>query len=301
MLTSCFLSGGGSPSPGGWIDVPQFTYTGQSETIVEEGIGWKIRFLTSGTFTLLSPDRMMIDAFLVGGGGGGANADTAHVDTAFAGGGGGGGFTDTHFAQIEKDTPYEVTIGAGGAARQNGGVTTAFNFSEEGGHGADNNVGGTGGNNGGLGVTMGNGNDGASDGNPGQGTTTREFGEPTGVDYAGGGGGGGCSNRGTPQYGAGGNGGVGGGEGGNVSNTYGAGRPGSNIIGKGGNGGSGALISSFTVRGGGGGGGGNYGGGGGGGGGAVTPSVYNNGYGGAGGQGIVIIRNHRAKQATLSD
>lgn len=44
MLTSCFLSGGGSPSPGGWVDVPQFTYTGQSETIVEEGTDGKSAF-----------------------------------------------------------------------------------------------------------------------------------------------------------------------------------------------------------------------------------------------------------------
>ena len=82
--------------------MPQFTYTGQSETIVEEGIGWKIRFLTSGTFTLLSPDRMMIDAFLVGGGGGG-NRGYLVSSNGVAGGGGGGGFTGTFFVQVEKD------------------------------------------------------------------------------------------------------------------------------------------------------------------------------------------------------
>lgn len=155
MLTSCFLSGGGSPSPGGWVDVPQFTYTGQSETIVEEGIGWKIRFLTSGTFTLLSPDRMMIDAFLVGGGGGG-NRGYLVSSNGVAGGGGGGGFTGTFFVQVEKDVPYDIVIGAGGAGAtsngstgKDGGASKAFSYTVGGGCGAVNYVGGAGGNNGG--------------------------------------------------------------------------------------------------------------------------------------------------------
>ena len=148
MLTSCFPSGGGPSSPGGWIDVPQFTYTGQSEVIVEAGIGWKIRFLTSGTFTLLKPDRMMIDAFLVGGGGGGGGDQSTG---GLSGGGGGGGFTGTYFAQVEKGIPYEITIGAGGAAKQGGGVTTAFAYYAEGGKGTSSYIGGNGGNKGGNG------------------------------------------------------------------------------------------------------------------------------------------------------
>ncbi|WP_308752952.1 glycine-rich domain-containing protein [uncultured Anaerotruncus sp.] len=293
MLTSCFLSGGGSSFPGGWVDVPQFTYTGQSETIVEEGIGWKIRFLTSGTFTLLSPDRMMIDAFLVGGGGGGASGNkTAY----YSGGGGGGGYTETYFAQIEKDVPYDIAIGAGGAAGQNGGITSAFAYSAEGGSGAKNQIGGDGGNKGGNGsLKEGIGNDGASDGNPGQGVTTREFGEADGEDYAGGGSGAGRSG-GTPSLKAGGTGGASGGKGGNDSNDYGDGRPGSNMAGKGGKGGGGASISGYNSKGGGGGGGGNYGGGGGGGGYANYSTTSAISAGGAGGQGIVIIRNHHVKQ-----
>lgn len=291
MLTSCFLSGGGSPSSGGWIEVPQFTYTGQSETIVEEGIGWKIRFLTSGTFTMLKPDRMMIDAFLVGGGSGGADG------LGIGGGGGGGGFTRTHFAQIEKDVPYEIVIGAGGAPKQDGGVTSALNFRAEGGHGAVGSVGGTGGNNGGNGISSGSGTAGASGGTPGQGTTTREFGEVVGEDYAGGGGGGG-DNEGTSGT-AGGNGGANGGDGGVYSNNYIA-RPGSSVPGKGGQGGQKADADGSNPAGGGGGGG-NYGGGGGGGAYSHWKTNSAHGVGGAGGQGIVIIRNHRAKQATLSD
>lgn len=80
------------------------------------------------------------------------------------------------------------------------------------------------------------------------------------------------------------------------------GAPGAFITGRGGNGGLGVFSS--TARAGGGGGGGNYGGGGGGGASAYTSSVTAGeavASGGAGGQGIVIIRNHRVKQATLSD
>ena len=296
MLTSCFLSGGGSPSSGGWIEVPQFTYTGQSETIVEEGIGWKIRFLTSGTFTLLSPDRMMIDAFLVGGGGGGAKSSTTTGEGP--GGGGGGGLTGTYFVQVEKDVPYEIAIGAGGETGINGGVTHAFDFYIEGGFGSHNYIGGDGGNNGGNGSANSgySGKDGASDGNPGQGTTTREFGEPDGEDYAGGGGGGGYHAHNGSGNQKGGAGGASGGIGGDASNRYSVGRPGSNIDGKGGKGGG--AVSNYA---GGGGGGGNYGGGGGGAGLAYPGGFGKTASGGAGGQGIVIIRNHRAKQATLSD
>ncbi|WP_419491166.1 glycine-rich domain-containing protein [Anaerotruncus massiliensis (ex Liu et al. 2021)] len=294
MLTSCFPSGGGSSSPGGWVDVPQFTYTGQSEVIVEEGVGWKIRFLTSGTFTLVSPDRMMIDAFLVGGGGGGANSRNSTSSYSGGGGGGGGGFTGTYFAQIEKDIPFEIIIGAGGVEGKNGGVSSAFAYSVEGGYGAVNNFGGKGGNNGGNGmISYGDGKGGASNGDPGQGTTTREFGEVNSEDYAGGGGGGGFGND-ENRLKAGGNGGANGGEGGNASNSYLSGRPGSDIEGKGGKGGSGA--SSYGVYGGGGGGGGNYGGGGGGSGIALGGGYYGYANGGAGGQGIVIIRDHRVQE-----
>ena len=294
MLTSCFPSGGGPSSPGGWIDVPQFTYTGQSEVIVEAGIGWKIRFLTSGTFTLLKPDRMMIDAFLVGGGGGGGGDQSTG---GLSGGGGGGGFTGTYFAQVEKGIPYEITIGAGGAAKQGGGVTTAFAYYAEGGKGTSSYIGGNGGNKGGNGCNSSGatghiGNPGASNGTPGQGTTTREFGEADGEDYAGGGGGGGYGYNGNW---AGGNGGANGGDGGSTQNGYANGYPGSTVTGKGGRGGNGST--SGSAHGGGGGGGGNYGGGGGGGGHSWT-SGHGDQYanGGAGGQGIVIIRNHRVQE-----
>ena len=69
------------PAPGGGVDPtkpPKYTYTGQSELVTEDG-GWKIRFLTSGTFTLLSPAKLDIDVFLVGGGGAGGGLSLIHI------------------------------------------------------------------------------------------------------------------------------------------------------------------------------------------------------------------------------
>ena len=59
MLNTAFPcdSGGGS-NP---LKLPEFEYTGQSQTVLEEGVGWKIKFLTSGTFTLIQfcPDNII--------------------------------------------------------------------------------------------------------------------------------------------------------------------------------------------------------------------------------------------------
>lgn len=106
----------------------------------------------------------------------------------------------------------------------------------------------------------------------------REFGEPSGVDYAGGGGGGGVSGKGGD---GGASGGVGGARNGSTGENGANGSPIEGIGGKGGNGGTS----------GGGGGGGNYGGGGGG---AGSDGGMHGG--GAGGQGICIIRNHREEK-----
>ena len=171
-----------------------FTYTGDYIIVPEDENNWRVKFLTSGTFT--ATDALLIDVFLVGGGGGG------YTKTSNSYGGGGGGYTKTEKSlYLEKDKSYEIVIGDGGAASSNGGISSAFNITCSGGLGATNNNGGNGGSGGGAGLPSGNGGDGGSDGSngssttkgnggTGQGITTREFGESTGDLYAGGGAGG---------------------------------------------------------------------------------------------------------------
>ena len=196
--------------------IPDFTYTGDYEIVndSDEPIAttqgnWKIRFLTSGTltFTALNGAENGIDVFLVGGGGSGANGCEESDGTYRSARGGGGGYTKTvRGVRISTNTDYSITVGAGGASASaisqsgnNGGSTSAFGATANGGKGAVGFTGsaptGSGGNGGsGGGGTSGNGgSDGAggSGGDPGkgQGTTTREFGESSGKLYAGGGGG----------------------------------------------------------------------------------------------------------------
>lgn len=247
--------------------LPEFSYSGNYKLIDDGKDGgtrnWRIKLHTSGTLKFTKVVDA-IDVFLVGGGGGGG------------GGGGAGGYTKTtRNVAVSAGTEYSIVIGAGAAGlfsssdhyanASQGGTTTAFGSSAEGGWAGVGGVhhsavstgwGGSGG--GGFGAGAGGsdgsaGSDGGWPGGAGQGTTTREFGETTGDLYAGGGGGGdydGWGNR----TGAGGAGG-----GGNGSGT-----------GKGANG---------TANTGGGGGGGFRG----------DPSYY----GGDGGSGIVVIRNAR--------
>lgn len=289
---------------GGVSGFPKFEYTGQFQLIDDEGGNWRVKFLTSGVFTLLSPDTLNIDVFLVGGGGGGGRSlghrmvESKPYTYSDVGGGGGGGFTATENTIVQNSIPYEIIIGAHGIGGSKavsstpGGSSSAFNFSVSGGSAGGTTQAASGGNDGGKGCSyLGNndsyakheGQGGASNGNPGQGTTTREFGEPTGEDYAGGGGSAGYRANG-------GNGGASGGKGGTSDSKDG--KNGSPIEGKGGKGGKGE-------DGNGGGGGGNYGGGGGGAGPVFGASWEQNLYGtaGDGGQGIVIIRNHRTPAA----
>lgn len=172
--------------------IPEFTYTGDyeivndaDETITVSPDNWKIRFLTSGTLTFqaLNGAENGIDVFLVGGGGGGSS------------GGGGGGYTATSKGvSVVANTSYNIVIGAGGTAVQdtgnagNGGVTSAFGKSANGGYGGEGGSGkGKGGDGGSGGAGYGNSNDGKGGtdggdgvsstyaGGKGQGTTTREF------------------------------------------------------------------------------------------------------------------------------
>lgn len=242
--TNCVVGGGAT-------GLPEFTYTGDYALLDDGGKNWRVKFLTSGTLTF-SKSPGLIDVFLVGGGGGtGSNRS----------GGGGGGYTATHTVALNPSNTYEVVVGAGGTGATDGGSTSAFEFSVDGGtHGTGTGVvparkggsGGSGGGGGGSSSTDGgaggsDGADGTAGGNgsagtenvegaagTGQGTTTREFGETSGDLYAGGGGGG-SKNGGEP-----------GGEGGGGTNgsdgTPNTGGGGGGGIGAGGNGGSGIVI-----------------------------------------------------------
>lgn len=230
---------------GSTISVPiinkDFTWTGGDGTyqVLDDGDkNWRIKFLSSGTFTPLKD--MVIDAFLVGAGGGGYKA-------IFYGNGGGGGYTKTVKSIIlTANTAYSIVIGAGGSAYvdkdhhgTSGGDTSAFSETAAGGKAGTSGKGGNGGSGGGsynssneVGYAGGSdgSNGGGTDGGTGQGTTTREFGEADGDLYAGGGGG-----HYSGSLGVGGAGGGGNAKESGVANTGGG-------AGSGGEGGSGIVI-----------------------------------------------------------
>ena len=266
-----------------------FTYTGDYIIVPEDENNWKVKFLTSGTFT--ATDALLIDVFAVGGGGSGSVASTSGGGSAGTGAGGGGGYTTTQKSvYLEKNKSYDIVIGNGGSAVANsgsyqygyggkdGGSTSGFNVIANGGKGGlggtssvyvgDGGAGGSGGgaraNSAGSATAGEGGSDGSNGGNgtapygtlykggTGQGTTTREFEEPTGDLYAGGGGGSYSNGKTTVAGGAG---------GGGTGN------------------GAASGTNDGTANTGGGGGGQGYGG-----------TQRNSG---AGGSGILIIRNHR--------
>lgn len=196
------------PLVGNSIEIPKFTYTGKFGMIYDGNNNWRIKLLTSGTFTPNEP--MTVDIFLVGGGGGGGYPGNNRL----AGGGGGGGYTTTEKnIKLTSGKDYDVVIGAGGAAINGGtsersgtgGTTTFDKYSAKGGLGglcvASQATGSTyaNGGSGGGGYNGAGGSDGSNGsgtyGGVGQGTTTREFGESTGDLYAGGGGAGSFGNH----------------------------------------------------------------------------------------------------------
>lgn len=198
-------------SAGGSITAPilgtDFLWSGGDGTLqVIDGTPWRMKFLSSGTFTPLRD--MVIDGFLVGAGGG---KGYAHC------GAGGGGYTTTvRSIVLVANTAYQITIGAAGTNGlttatngTEGGTTSAFAASAPGGKGSTagkssaRTVGADGGSGGGgLNIsgehanssTATGGTDGedgttaTTAGGTGQGTTTREFGETDGDLYASGGG-----------------------------------------------------------------------------------------------------------------
>lgn len=268
---------------------PEFTYTGNysvvddSDNVISDFANWKsnwkIKFLTSGTFTVtkLNGWNGQLDVFLVGGGGSGAVGAWSNGDGC---GAGAGGYTkNVKAVTVTVGVAYPIVVGAGGNRAtpgsnlgKKGGDTSAFGVSASGGEGGGNYSGGAGGSGGGAGVwgsnrTAGDGGSDGSDGanaahesgtfigGKGQGTTTREFGESSGNLYAGGGGG--AFNGGSTATGTSGSGGDGGG--GNGSRDIGA---------------DGATNT-------------------GGGGGGSGKAAANGNVGSAGGSGIVVIRNAR--------
>ena len=182
-----------------------FTYTGEYQILTDGDDNWRIKFLTSGTFTPLN--SMVIDVFLCGGGGGGAYQ---------YGRAGGGGFTNTQKnIVLSANVDYTITVGSrgtngyfnnkqGAMPGSAGGTSSAFNYSANGGgvgvSGVSSSVSTSGGNGGsggcgGYNVTASvgrysggkDGGNGENRGGTGQGSTTREFGESTGDLYASGG------------------------------------------------------------------------------------------------------------------
>lgn len=279
IIGKALIAGGG-----GTVDRLDFTYTGQYNERLEDGV---VEFLTSGVLTFKK--ETPIDVFMVGGGSSGNSGRTTQPDSdADGSGGGAGGYTKTLLNIIPRARQgYQVIIGSGGAEQTSklsfgnaGGTTSAFGSSVSGGapKTTARNVGGDGGSGGGQGgaraastqagraggVDGGNGGyyNAAGSGGTGQGTTTREFGESTGKLYAGGGGGGSSNYTVVASTNGGNGGGGGGGNGAGYSANATAGTP-------------------------------NTGGGGGGGAGKTTSSSLERGVGAAGGSGIVCIRLHK--------
>lgn len=238
-----------------------FTYTGNCTVIDDsnpiDGVQWRIKFLTSGVFSVLTAD-WLVDAFLVGGGHAGIRGTTANGGR----GGNGGGIQMILSIHPSPLRAYAVEIGLGGVASVSTvtapRTTTAFGFSTS----ASGRAGGFGG------ATD-------TDGNPGT-SGVSEFYE-TNNKYdryaAGGGGGGGFSTTTSSKSG-----GAGGTDGG----------------GKGGNGGRTVSSSNQTAAVRGASGAANSGSGGGGGGGSPKNSITATAAkGGNGGSGIAIIRKHK--------
>ena len=118
---------------------PNFTYTGNCAVIDDGNNNWRVKFLTSGTliFYDLANISNGIDVFLVGGGGG--SSSTSY-------GGGGGGYTYTALTQsVIANVEYEIVIGAGVAVDTNGGQSSAFGYTANGGNAGIDRTGGAGG------------------------------------------------------------------------------------------------------------------------------------------------------------
>ena len=183
--------------------IPELTYTGDYEVVDDSDNpisdfaswknNWKIRFLTSGTFTVTKLNGWdgRLDVFLVGGGGaGGKGQNNSDTGGYWSGAGGGSGFTTTESVIIKAGVDYSISVPSAGGDAQAFDKTALHGnngTSESGGNGGSGGgkAGFGGGGKGGTGGV--DGSDGGGPGGTGQGTTTREFGESAGKLYATGG------------------------------------------------------------------------------------------------------------------
>ena len=205
-----FGTGGRGASISAPIIGKDFNWTGGDGTyqVLDDGGGdWRIKSLSSGTFTPLK--NMVVDVFLVGAGGGKGYLRC---------GAGGSGYTTTvRSVVLTANTAYSIVVGAAGRNGSsssgngtNGGTTSAFGAVAAGGKGSTTGAGtmgtgssGDGGSGGGGynsagsngvrssaagGTDGGDGTTATTAGGKGQGTSTREFGEADGDLYASGGG-----------------------------------------------------------------------------------------------------------------
>lgn len=263
---------------------PEYTYSGVSEFVDEtadgSAVNWLLKLKTSGVlrFDKLNNAKNGLEIFIVGGGGGGGKTRLL--------GGGGGGYVSSFEFTPEQGTEYQALIGNGGQPDTDGGATSIFGETAEGGHTAGKKgevCGGAGGSGGGAYNWGGHGAfSGGSNGSKGGGDGT---GYGTGNDYMGGAGAGVTTIPWNDKitYGiyAGGGGGANGGVGASSSTVNYAGAGGEGGGGKGSPGGtygtSKGGTSGATNTGGGGGGGNN-----------ADGSAGN-----SGGSGIILIRNKR--------
>ena len=246
-------------------------------TFSGDATSWYITCTKGGRIT--AKVDMYIDIFIVGGGGGGGRGADQQYDSAGGGGGGGGYRVTKKGLYLAAGSYADITIGSGGNAASDGGASSAFGFTANGGKaggnarsrdgmiGASPGQGGAGGASGGKGVYIA-GNASYSSSDPG-GDGGNAFEESTwsATKYGAGGGGGCAVTSKDTDYG-------------DWVNGYYNGRSSGRAApgGETGGGRGGYTLTSGSDAS-------NYGGGGGGGG-----SNYN---GGKGYQGIVIIRSAR--------
>ena len=204
-----------------------YSYSGTSELKKDSDYDWTLYLKSSGTLALT--DTYDVDIFLQAGGGGGGEGALASGDSFYHGGGGGaGGYQHTEYAQTITGS-YDITIGAGGAVKGNGGTTSAFGFCAEGGSSGSGSSGGKSGTaSGGSGGYYGGNGVGGNGANGSQGK--QAFG--AGDIYYGAGGGGTAASFGSSN----GNGGETGGGAGTKSATANTGSGGGGDTGKGGSG-----------------------------------------------------------------
>ena len=108
----------------GWVN-------GENSSVSLMSDNWQVKFLTSGTLTVLG-SLSNIDAFLVGGGGGAGKSGWDNLEVR-GGAGGGGGYTNTKTNIAVEKKDYSVTIGNGGGFNTGGGTSSAFGVSAGGG------------------------------------------------------------------------------------------------------------------------------------------------------------------------